>query len=167
MIKLFSRKKEKHSSVYAPVNGTVIPESEIPDEAFASGMLGHGVGIIPKDSCFYSPVDATVIDVTPTKHAYSLLASDGTEILLHIGIDTVTLNGKGFESLVKKGDKIKLGAPLARVDFDVVENAELSIITALIIINHDELSEILVKTGDCKIKETEIIRYKKKKKNGK
>ena len=157
---LFSVSKgQAISSIIAPVNGKVIPQSEIPDEAFASGMLGEGIGIIPSDGYFLSPVNGKVIDVTPTRHAYSLLSDDGAEILLHIGIDTVELKGKGFESLVSSGDKIKVGTPIARVDLDVIKNAGYSNVIALIIINTDVLSQLTVFEGECKASRTEIFKF--------
>lgn len=157
---LFSVKKgEKLAELIAPVNGTVIPESDIPDVAFASGMLGHGFGIIPSDGEFYSPINGVVIDVTPTKHAYSIKSDEGAEILIHIGIDTVELKGKGFISEVARGDKISVGTPLAHVELDTVNSRGLSTITAVIIINHDELSQITVFEGICKAKETTVMSY--------
>lgn len=157
---LFSVKKgETLAELIAPVNGTVIPESDIPDVAFASGMLGHGFGIIPSDGEFYSPVDGVVIDVTPTKHAYSIKSDDGAEILIHIGIDTVELKGDGFVSEVARGDKISVGTPLAHVELDKIKSHDLSPITAVIIINHDELSQITVFEGACKARETTVLSY--------
>ena len=157
---LFSVKKgEKLAEIIAPVNGTVIPESDIPDVAFASGMLGHGFGIIPSDGEFYSPVNGTVIDVTPTKHAYSIKSDEGAELLIHIGIDTVELKGEGFTSEVARGDKISIGTPLARVELDIIKSHNLSPITAVIIINHNELSQTTVFEGVCKAKETTVLSY--------
>lgn len=157
---LFSVKKgEKLAEIIAPVNGTIIPESDIPDVAFASGMLGHGFGIIPSDGEFYSPVNGTVIDVTPTKHAYSIKSDEGAELLIHIGIDTVELKGDGFISEVARGDKIKVGTPLAHVELDKIRTKNLSPITAVIIINHDALSQITVFEGKCKAKETTALSY--------
>lgn len=157
---LFSVKKgETLAELIAPVNGTVIPESEIPDVAFASGMLGHGFGIIPNDGEFYSPVNGVVIDVTPTKHAYSIKSEEGAELLIHIGVDTVELKGDGFVSEVARGDKISVGTPIARVELDKIKSHNLSPITAVIIINHDALSQITVFEGECKAKETTVLSY--------
>ena len=119
---LFSvNKNETLGTLFAPVNGRGIPQSKIPDEVFATGILGEGFGIIPSSGDVASPVNGTVIDVTPTLHAYSILSDDGAEILIHIGIDTVELKGNGFKNLVKTGDKISVGTPLAEVDLDLLK----------------------------------------------
>ncbi len=157
---LFSvSKDEVICSLYAPVNGTVIPQSEIPDEVFSTGMLGEGIGIIPDDGYFVSPVKGTVVDITPTLHAYSLLSDDGAEILLHIGIDTVELKGKGFESFVKTGQKIDVGTPLAKVNLDIIKKEGFSNVTAMIIINPDILSQLTIFEGECSASKSEIIKF--------
>ncbi len=156
---LFSvSKNEVICSLYAPVNGKAIPQSEIPDEVFSTGMLGEGIGIIPSDGNFVSPVKGTVVDITPTLHAYSLLSDDGAEILLHIGIDTVELKGKGFENLVNVGDRIDVGTPLAKVDLNMIQTEGYSTTTALIIINSDVLSQITTFIGKSKASESEIFK---------
>lgn len=156
---LFSvSKNEVICSLHAPVNGKAIPESEIPDEVFSAGMLGEGIGIVPSDGRFVSPVKGTVVDITPTLHAYSLLSDDGAEILLHIGIDTVELKGRGFEKLVNVGDRIDVGTPLANVDLDLITKEGYSTITALVIINSDGLSQITTFIGDSSAGKTEIFK---------
>ncbi len=157
---LFSVKKnDKLISVFAPVNGMVIPETDIPDVAFSSGMLGEGLGIVPKNGHFISPVKGTVIDVTSTGHAISLKSDDGAEILLHIGIDTVTLKGEGFSVKVKNGDKVEVGTPLVDVDLNFIKSKNLSDICALIIINHDEFSQLTVFEGECEAGSSRIISF--------
>lgn len=158
-------KNEKLCTVFAPVNGRVIPQGEIPDEVFSTGMLGEGIGIIPEDGEFFSPISGKVIDVTPTLHAYSLLSDDGAEILLHIGIDTVELKGRGFKSLVKTGDRVEVGSPLARADLDLIRKEGYSTVLAMIIINPDMLSQITTFEGKCKAFESEILKYVVNKKN--
>lgn len=157
---LFSLKKgETLAALKAPVNGTVIDESEIPDEAFSSGMLGHGLGIIPKDGEFFSPVNGTVIDVTPTKHAYSIKSDEGAEILLHIGIDTVEMKGEGFVSLVSSGERVSVGAPIARADLERIRARGLSDTVAMIVINHDAFSQATVFEGECKAAESTVLSF--------
>ena len=87
--------------VTAPFSGTLVPLSEVPDETFASGVLGEGIAIEPSDGLFCSPVDGTVETIAETKHAIGFAADNGLEILVHVGLETVSLNGEGFEILVK------------------------------------------------------------------
>ncbi len=156
---LFSvSKNEVICSLYAPVNGKAVPQSEIPDEVFSAGMLGEGIGIVPSDGSFVSPVKGTVVDITPTLHAYSLLSDDGAEILLHIGIDTVELKGRGFENLVSVGDRIDVGTPLANVDLNIIKKEGYSTTTALIIINSDAVSQITTFLGESKAGKNEIFK---------
>lgn len=157
---LFSvSKNEKLVSLFAPVSGRVIAREEIPDEAFASGILGEGLGIVPRSGELRSPVKGTVIDVTPTLHAYSILSDDGAEILLHIGIDTVEMKGKGFEAFVKAGDRVEVGALLGNADLNLIRTEGYSTVIAVIIINSEVLSQATVFEGECKVSESEIFKY--------
>ena len=98
----------------APFSGKLVPLSEVPDETFASGVLGEGIAIEPSDGLFCSPVDGTVETIAETKHAIGFAADNGLEILVHVGLETVSLNGEGFEILVKEGDRVKAGQPVAK-----------------------------------------------------
>ena len=156
---LFSvSKNEVICSLYAPVSGTVIQQMDIPDEVFSSGMLGEGIGIIPNEGRFVSPVKGTVIDITPTLHAYSILSDDGAEILIHIGIDTVELKGKGFKNLVNIGDKVDVGTPIANVELDVIDMEGYPRTTAIIIINSDVLSQLTSFLGECNSGKSEVLK---------
>lgn len=119
----------------APVNGKAVPLSHVPDPAFAEGMLGEGVALEPEDGNFRSPVNGTVVGVTDTFHAYNLLSDDGLEILLHIGIDTVELKGKGFSPQVKEGDRVKKGDLLAVADLALIRKSGYAILTPLVVTN--------------------------------
>ena len=130
-------KKNKH--LLSVCDGRCAPLSEIPDEAFSSGMLGEGVAIFPASGRFLSPVNGRVDSIAESLHAYTLRADDGTEILLHIGVDTVTLKGEGFRALVSEGDAVRAGAPLAEVDLGLIARRKLSTATALLITNPDEI----------------------------
>lgn len=94
-------------TVYAPVSGVAIPLSEVPDEVFAEGTLGLGCGIEPSGSQVLAPFDGTVNMVADTKHAVGLVSKDGIEVLIHVGLDTVELNGKGFEVKTEEGKEVK------------------------------------------------------------
>ncbi len=124
---------KKRKALLAVCNGECRPLSAIPDEAFASGMLGVGYAIEPTDGRFYAPVDGKITSVSKTRHAYTILSSDGIDILVHIGVDTVRMGGKGFTSLVKEGDRVKAGSPIAEVDLAAIRARDLPTITAVLI----------------------------------
>ena len=119
--------------VTAPFSGTLVPLSEVPDETFASGVLGEGIAIEPSDGLFCSPVDGTVETIAETKHAIGFAADNGLEILVHVGLETVSLNGDGFEILVKEGDKVKAGQPVAKADLALIRERGLKTITSLVV----------------------------------
>ena len=119
--------------VTAPFSGTLVPLSEVPDETFASGVLGEGIAIEPSDGLFCSPVDGTVETIAETKHAIGFAADNGLEILVHVGLETVSLNGEGFEILVKEGDRVKAGQPVAKADLALIRERGLKTITSIVV----------------------------------
>ena len=119
--------------VTAPFSGTLVPLSEVPDETFASGVLGEGIAIEPSDGLFCSPVDGTVEIIAETKHAIGFAADNGLEILVHVGLETVSLNGEGFEILVKEGDRVKAGQPVAKADLALIRERGLKTITSIVL----------------------------------
>ena len=133
--KLFGKKTD---DFYAPMAGKAVPISQVPDPTFAEGMLGNGIAIEPADGKVYAPCDATVDMMFTTGHAVSLVADCGAEILIHVGLETVSLEGKPFKVLVANGDKVKKGQLLIEVDLDAVKAAGLPTITPMLICNTDE-----------------------------
>ena len=119
--------------VTAPFSGKLVPLSEVPDETFASGVLGEGIAIEPSDGLFCSPVDGTVETIAETKHAIGFAADNGLEILVHVGLETVSLNGEGFEILVKEGDRVKTGQPVAKADLALIRERGLKTITSIVL----------------------------------
>ena len=110
--------------ILSPVSGKVISASEIPDAAFAGEMMGPSVGIEPDDGIVYAPFDGEVVMVFPTKHAMGLKADgSGMELLIHVGVDTVTMNGEGFETFVDSGAKFKKGDKLMSFNRDTIKDA--------------------------------------------
>lgn len=154
--------KKKNTGLLAPLIGKAISLDEVPDPVFADRILGNGAAILPENDTVTAPADCTVINVADTFHAYGLRTGDGLEILIHIGIDTVKLNGKGFTPLVQEGEKIKAGAPLCKVDFAAVKEAGVEIWTPMLITNMDVITDFSIQTGDVKAGETPVIHYKKK-----
>lgn len=131
-------------SVYAPFSGKVIPLSKVPDEVFSSGAMGQGLAIEPSDNKLYAPFDGTVVMVAPTKHAIGLRSASGVELLVHIGLDTVTLDGTPFSLKVREGDTVKKGEVLAEFDKAFIEEKGLTTITPVIITNSHAYQEILI-----------------------
>lgn len=145
-----SVKVQEEPAVYAPVKGKVIPREEIPDETFASGVLGDGVGIEPAAGEVRAPYDGEISSVTDTRHAIGIIGPKGMELLIHVGIDTVNMKGDGFELLVAEGDKVKKGQKLLTFDMDKIKKAGYSTTTAVLVTNRDDYEACQVeKTGDC------------------
>ena len=160
---LFGKKnKTDNEIIYSPIEGKCIPLKDISDEVFSSGMLGIGCGIIPTRGIVKSPVNGKIIMITDTKHAIGLTDENGVEILIHIGLDTVSLEGDGFETKVKINQKVKVGDTLIEFDLNKIREKGLSEESVLLISNADILKEnsikenISVKAGD------ELITYTKK-----
>jgi len=122
-------------SIHSPFQGALIPLSEVPDPVFASEAIGKGVAIIPVEGLLYAPITGTVSTVFPTGHSIGFLSNDGVEILIHIGIDTVQLDGKFFEVFVKEGQPITQGELLGQFDIQAITSAGFSIITPVIVTN--------------------------------
>ncbi len=146
--------------IKSPMNGTVIPLSEVPDAVFSSEMLGKGFGVEPSEGKAYAPVDGEVTTVFDTKHAIGLMSKHGVELLIHIGMDTVKLNGKGFDVKVKTGDQVKAGDLLAEFDMDLIKGEGYPVTTAVVVTNTDDCEEIgEVRTGAA-TKDTEVLTVK-------
>ncbi len=146
--------------IKSPMNGTVIPLSEVPDAVFSSEMLGKGFGVEPSEGKAYAPVDGEVTTVFDTKHAIGLMSKHGVELLIHIGMDTVKLNGKGFDVKVKTGDQVKAGDLLAEFDMDLIKGEGYPVTTAVVVTNTDDCEEISeVRTGAA-TKDTEVLTVK-------
>lgn len=121
----------------APMAGKAVAITEVPDPTFAQGMLGSGIAIHPVDGKVYAPCDATVDTMFATGHAVSLIADCGAEILIHVGLETVGLEGKPFTVHVKDGDRVKRGQLLIEADLEAIKAAGLPTITPMVICNTD------------------------------
>ncbi|WP_159543937.1 PTS beta-glucoside transporter subunit IIBCA [Streptococcus halichoeri] len=130
-------------TLYAPMNGELLPLSKVPDETFSSKLVGEGVAILPSKGVVYAPFDGEVITFFSSKHAVALRNARGVEVLIHVGIDTVELKGQGFEQLVSVGDSVKRGQPLLRMDTDFIASKGYSLISPVVITNSAEQLEII------------------------
>lgn len=122
-------------SIVSPLKGEVVPLNQVKDATFAKGILGDGVAIAPAGGVVVSPIDGEVKVAFPTGHAYGLASASGVEILIHIGMDTVELNGEGFKPLVKTGDKVRKGQPLVEVDWELLKSKGYEIVTPVVVSN--------------------------------
>ena len=143
--------------VTAPFSGKLVPLSEVPDETFASGILGEGIAIEPSDGLFCSPVDGTVETIAETKHAIGFAADNDLEILVHVGLETVSLKGEGFEIFVKEGDKVKAGQPVAKVDLDLIRSRSLKTITSIVLTGGADDMELHCAEGTAAAGKTPVL----------
>ena len=146
--KLFSKKEAVNPNhIYAPLTGKAVPITEVPDPTFSEGMLGNGIAIIPTDGKVCAPCDATVETMFSTGHAVALTTTTGAEMLIHVGLETVGLNGAPFTIHVKDGDKVKKGQLLFEADLEAIQAAGLPIITPVLVCNPDEFPTFNITTG--------------------
>lgn len=146
--KLFGKAEEKNGNgIYAPIAGQAVPVSEVPDPTFSSGMLGNGIAIIPTEGKVYAPCNATVDMMFTTGHAVSLVADSGAELLIHVGLETVGLEGKCFTVHVQNGQKVKKGDLMIEVDLEGVKAAGLNTITPVLVCNSDDYGTFNTVTG--------------------
>lgn len=135
----------------APLSGRLLPLSQVPDQAFSQKILGDGFAIDPTDGKVLSPVDATVVQIFRTGHAIGLETDNGVEILIHIGIDTVKLNGKGFTAHVQNGQRVKSGQELITFDLEMLRGLAPSMITPIVFTNMERVANIQARSkGDAK-----------------
>ncbi len=129
--------------IQSPMTGTVLPLSQVSDEAFASEAMGKGIAIIPEEGKVFSPVDGTIAMVFGTKHAIGLVSESGVEVLIHVGIDTVKLNGQYFNAYIESGQVVKKGDLLLEFDMDAIKEAGFSLETPVIITNTQQYLDII------------------------
>lgn len=147
---LFSKiktKKQKNFSIYSPVDGDVINITKTNDPLFKDEALGKGVGITAVKDTILSPANGTISTFFPTKHAIGITTEDGVEILIHVGVDTVELEGKYFTALKKQGEAVKLGDPLLNVDFKSIKNSGYDPTVMLVVTNTAEFTSVFIREG--------------------
>ena len=146
--------------IIAPMTGRAVALSGVPDEVFSTGMLGEGIAIEPEDGEIRAPADGRVETIADSLHAYTLITDDGLEILVHVGIDTVSLGGSAFCAKVKCGDRVRAGDVIAEADLAAIRAAGCSTVTPVLITNPDALRKIDLLCGETKAGKTPIINYK-------
>lgn len=148
------------NALIAVADGDLIPLSEVPDPVFAGKMAGDGAAIMVKGNTIVAPADGDLSLVFGTKHAFAMTLENGLEILVHIGVDTVSLNGEGFEQLVEAGTKVKAGTPIIKIDRDFILSKGLSLATPVLITNVDSVKSINpVETGSVVAGQNIVVNY--------
>lgn len=150
-------------SLLSPITGRVVELSAVPDEAFSTGMLGIGFAVEPSrqsDGTVYAPADGVVETVAESRHAYTIHTDDGLDLLVHIGIDTVSLSARPFAALVSPGDRVKAGDPIARADLPVIRAADLPTVTPVLISNPDAVRDFAPQYGETDGGKTAAATYR-------
>lgn len=167
---IFARKQRENNnmaesntnSVLSPAKGTVVPMDQIPDEVFSSGVLGICCGIEPDEGCVYSPSEGEITHLSHTLHAVGIRREDGTEILIHVGVDTVRMEGDGFSAFVKVGDHVNIGQKLLTMDLDKIQKAGYEKTVVTVVANSDDFSKIEQKTSGVVDAGDELLVLEKK-----
>lgn len=143
--------------INVPIKGAILSLDNVKDETFASGAMGKGIAITPEEGTVYSPVDGTIVTIFETKHAICIISNEGAELLIHIGMDTVKLKGRYFESFVKAGQKVSKGDKLIAFDINAIKNEGYDVTTPIIITNSQEYKEIKFTNKNKVNKEDEMM----------
>ncbi|MBU5593244.1 PTS glucose transporter subunit IIA [Clostridium sp. MSJ-4] len=154
---------KKSYELLAPVTGKAIDLSQVPDEVFAQKMAGDGVAIDSTGDTFVAPADGNLTMIFKTNHAFAMTLDNGAEVLVHIGLDTVELQGEGFERLATEGSDVKAGTPIVRVNRDFIKEKGYSLITPILLTNPDAIKEMsAVKDINVEAGKNKVIEYKTK-----
>ncbi len=135
------------TKICSPLKGKTVKLEEVEDEAFSSGILGKGIAILPEEGVLYAPADGTISTFFPTGHAVGMMTDSGIELLMHVGMDTVQLDGKGFQPHVAVGDKVKRGQKLLEFDMRLIKEAGYSLVTPVLVTNFEETGEVVPVDG--------------------
>ncbi|MCA0985354.1 PTS glucose transporter subunit IIA [Halobacillus yeomjeoni] len=141
MLKKIFGKKSVEEQLVAPLNGKVVPIDEVDDPVFSQKMMGDGIAIEQTDGKVVSPIAGEIVQIFPTNHAVGIKTKSGVEVLVHIGLETVSMEGEGFEGHVKTGDKVNPGDHLITFDTELVKEKAKSTITPVVITNYDDVIE--------------------------
>ena len=139
---MFGFLKRKVREIHAPADGQVVALESVDDEVFSKKLVGDGVALIPMSDVFTAPIDGKVTKIFSTNHAYTIKSPKDLEIIVHIGLDTVALEGKGFERVANEGDEVKAGDPIIRVDLPYIREHAKDIVTPIIISDQSDVKSI-------------------------
>ena len=154
---------KKEGALVAPISGKTVDITTVPDAVFAEKMAGDGLAIDPTGDTVVAPADGELTMLFGTKHAFGMTLDKGVQILVHIGLDTVSLNGEGFTALKNQGDMVKKGDPIVKIDRELIQGKSLSLITPVIFTDMDVLKSFEAQLGiDVIAGETTVLTYKAK-----
>ncbi len=159
--KIFGANKEKNNVILSPVEGEAVPISEVSDPTFGEEILGKGIAVKPNKGRVVSPVNGTIDMMFDTGHAVSILSNIGTEILIHVGLDTVKLKGKYYKTYVENGDKVKIGDLLIEFDIDAILGEGYDVITPIVVCNTPDYAQVEPLSGKAVHELDELIILKK------
>ncbi|MDQ0360471.1 PTS sugar transporter subunit IIA [Breznakia pachnodae] len=159
MLKMFNKKE---CILYSPINGEVIEIETVADKVFSSKMMGEGVGFILNEEFICAPCDGEISVIPSTLHAFGITAKNGAEILVHVGLDTVNLQGEGFKKLVNQGDLVKKGTPVLKVDLELMKRKKIDLTTPMVITNSSDFNIIINDLNKSITKEFRIMSCIKK-----
>ncbi len=147
----------KKKELVSPAKGRIIPMEAVEDEVFAAKMMGDGFAVIPESGSLVSPCNGVVIDVFKTKHAIIIKDEYDLELIIHVGIDTVKLNGEGFDVKVVPGQKVKKGDPLMEVDLELLKKHNKPLVTPVVITNMDIIKSFHINEGHIESSQVALI----------
>ncbi|ABR74364.1 PTS glucose transporter subunit IIA [Actinobacillus succinogenes] len=161
--KLFGSKESQavEVKVYAPLSGEIVSIEDVPDVVFSEKIVGDGVAINPTGNEIVAPVDGVIGKIFETNHAFSMESTEGVELFVHFGIDTVELKGEGFTRVAQEGQTVKRGDVVLKFDLDLLKSKAKSVLTPIVISNMDEISHIEKRVGSVIAGETEVLSLKK------
>lgn len=152
--------KNKTKQIKAPISGKAIDLSKVNDPVFSNRLMGDGIAIEINDDILYAPMDGKIVVIANTLHAIGLSNDDGIEILMHVGLDTVNLNGEGFSALVEVDQKVKAGTPLLKIDRKLLAEKRIDCVTPIIVTNsNNKKIEIICLNQEVTSNEDTIIKY--------
>ena len=137
---MFGLFKPKKQILVSPADGDIVKLEDVPDEVFSAKLVGEGIAIMPRSNTFVAPVAGVVSKIFSTNHAFSIRTSNNLEVMVHIGLDTVELDGEGFKALAKEGDKVSVGKPIIYADLAFIESKGKPIITPIVFNHKKELT---------------------------
>ena len=161
MFSLFKQNKDEYvtGEIRATQDGIAVPLSDVPDPVISGGILGEGIAILPDNGKLVSPVDGVVTVVAKTGHAFCLQTTDGVEILVHIGVDSVKLGGQGLQMHVKEGQSVSIGTHICDVDLTVLAENNILPHTATLVVNHADVNNLTMTFGDVSAGKSAVMRY--------